>query len=59
MLATTTGLNGTPHHATHEVPVPQTPSLLGTELFWQWLVLEPGPFLSGAVTRAVRTTVVQ
>ncbi len=60
LLLPTAGANGTPHHAQYAVPVPQVPALLGTALFWQWFVLEPGsPGLAGSVTAAVRTVVVQ
>jgi hypothetical protein len=55
----TIGVNGTRHHATHEVPVPQQSALLGLHLYSQWLILEAGPGgLTGSTTRAARSTVV-
>jgi hypothetical protein len=55
----TIGMNGTRHHATHEISVPQVPGFLGLDLFSQWLVLEAGAAgLTGATTRAARITVV-
>jgi hypothetical protein len=60
MTLATSGVNGTKHHATFELTVPQTPQLLGAALHWQWLVLEPSPGgLTGSVTAAMRTTIVQ
>jgi len=60
LLVPTVGANGTRHHATHDVPVPQVPQLLGVALYWQWLVLEQGPAgVAGSVTGAMRTTIVQ
>ena len=59
MTLPTIGANGTRHHTTHEIAVPQNNTLLGLDLFSQWLVLEPSPAgLTGSTTRAMRTTVV-
>jgi hypothetical protein len=56
----TIGVNGTRHHATHEVLVPQQSILLGLDLYSQWLVLEDGPNgLTGSTTQVAQTTVVQ
>lgn len=55
----TVGLNGTRHHAQHPIPVPQANSLLGTQIFFQWLVLDQNPVGAlGSVTRAMRATIV-
>jgi hypothetical protein len=55
----TVGVNGTRHHATYPIVVPQATTLLGLDVFAQWLVLEAGPAgLTGAVTCALRTRVV-
>jgi hypothetical protein len=55
----TVGVNGTRHHATYELAVPQQSSLLGLDLFAQWLVVEPSAYgLTGSTTRAARMTVV-
>ena len=61
LALSTIGLNGTRHHATLEIPVPQNTQLLGVNLFAQWIVLELSPVgaLGGATTRALRATVVQ
>ena len=62
-VSTTTvshGLNGTRHHASYPLPIPPDIQLLGLDLYSQWLVIEPTTNgLSGSVTRAMRTTVVQ
>lgn len=56
----TAGLNGTRHHASYPLPIPPDIQLLGLDLYSQWLVIEPTTNgLSGSVTRAMRTTVVQ
>jgi hypothetical protein len=58
LAVATTANPGLPHHAQLALPVPNAPSLAQAELFWQWFVLEPsGPGAPGAVTAAVRTTV--
>lgn len=55
----TVGQNGTRHHATHTITVPQQSALLGLDAYAQWLVLEAGVTgLAGSTTRAIRTTVV-
>ena len=56
----TAGLNGTRHHASYPLPIPPDIQLLGLDLYSQWLVIEPTTNgLTGSVTRAMRTTVVQ
>jgi hypothetical protein len=59
-LIPTVGLNGIRRHATYELPVPWMPSLLGADVFAQWLTLDPGTWpLGAAATRAMRARVVQ
>lgn len=55
----TGGLPGGRRRSSHPIAVPNSTQLLGLDVFAQWLLLEQGPGgLTGAATRAVRTTVV-
>lgn len=60
LLVPTSGGAGTLHRATYAVPIPAHPAQLGTQVFWQWLVVEPGPLgLTASTTMAMRSVVVQ